>query len=67
MIAVGAIIRFALDVSIAGIDLDVIGLILLIAGILGLLIAFFLYFNESRGGGDVVRERETVRRDRDRH
>lgn len=42
LIAVGAIIRFALDVELAGVDLDVVGLILMIAGIAGLLIGIAL-------------------------
>jgi hypothetical protein len=61
---VGAILNFAVEFDLAGIDINVIGIILMIAGILGLVIAFFLYFNESSGDDKVVREQETVRRER---
>lgn len=63
LIAVGAILNFAIEADVAGIDINTIGIILMVAGILGLLIAFFLYFNDSRGG-NVVHEEETVRRER---
>lgn len=59
LIAVGAIIRFAIDVTVAGINLDVVGLILMIAGIVGLLIGLgMLAFRDDRA----VDERP-VRRD----
>ena len=41
MIAIGAILRFAVDVSVQGIDLQVVGLILMIAGAVGLVLALF--------------------------
>ncbi len=41
LIAVGAILRFAVTDSISGIDLTTVGLILLIVGIVGLLISLF--------------------------
>jgi len=60
LIAVGAILRFAVEDSISGIELATIGLILMIAGVVGLLIGLFLTANGSRrvgGEGTVVRER----------
>lgn len=39
IIAVGAILRFATNFDISGIDMDVIGLILMIAGIAALLLS----------------------------
>jgi hypothetical protein len=54
LIAVGAILRYAVTDSISGVNLATIGLILMIAGIVGLLIGLFMYANASR----------TVRRDR---
>jgi hypothetical protein len=39
LIAVGAIVRYALTVDISGVDLDVVGLILMIAGFAGLAIS----------------------------
>jgi hypothetical protein len=63
LIAVGAILRFAVDASIEGIEIATVGLILMIAGIIGLVISLILFANASRGGqGDVV-ERRRVHRD----
>jgi hypothetical protein len=42
LIALGAILRYAVTDSVSGIDLTTIGLILIIAGIVGLLIGLFL-------------------------
>jgi hypothetical protein len=42
LIALGAILRYAVTDSISGIDLTTIGLILIIAGVVGLLIGLFL-------------------------
>jgi Flp pilus assembly protein protease CpaA len=63
LIAVGAILRYAVTASISGIDLATVGLILMIAGIVGLLIGLFMYANARRTGYP-VREREYVDRDR---
>ncbi|WP_431945187.1 DUF6458 family protein [Micromonospora marina] len=38
LIAVGAILTFALNASVGGIDLDVVGWILMAAGVLGLIL-----------------------------
>jgi hypothetical protein len=48
LIAVGAILRYAVTDTISGIDLATIGLILMIAGIVGLVIGLFMYANASR-------------------
>jgi len=57
MIAVGAILRYAVSDSIEGIDLPVIGLILMIIGVIGLLISLFMYANSTRRGTVVERDR----------
>ena len=57
MIAVGAILRYAVSDSIEGIDLPVIGLILMIIGVIGLLISLFMYANATRRGTVVERDR----------
>ena len=44
LIAVGAILRYAVTTSISGVELDTVGLILMIAGIIGLVIALALTF-----------------------
>jgi len=57
MIAVGAILRYAVSDSIEGVDLPVIGLILMIIGAIGLLISLFMYANSTRRGTVVERDR----------
>ena len=55
LIAVGAIMTFALNVSVAGIDLDVVGWILMLAGVAGLVL-FFYFWNRRRAPRAVVTE-----------
>jgi Flp pilus assembly protein protease CpaA len=63
LIAVGAILKYAVNASVQGIEIATVGLILIIAGIIGLVISLILFANASRGGrGDVV-ERRRVHRD----
>jgi hypothetical protein len=49
LIAVGAILRYAVNVTVEGIELQTIGLILMIVGIIGLVISLFVIFI---AGGD---------------
>jgi cytochrome c oxidase subunit IV len=63
LIAVGAILRYAVSDSLQGIDIPTIGLILMIVGIVGLLISLFmmtLWDRDRRRG--VVEERRVVDR-----
>jgi len=60
LIAVGAILKFAVTDSISGIDLATVGVILMLAGIVGLLIGLFMLANRGRGDY-VVRERRVER------
>lgn len=57
LIAVGAILRYAVQDEIEAINLETVGLILMIAGVLGLVLGLFL-MSQSRRRGDVVVERE---------
>ena len=57
LIAVGAILRYAVTDSISGVDLATIGLILMIAGVVGLVIGLFMY-TTARRDAHVVRDRE---------
>lgn len=41
LIAVGAVLRYATNIHIKGVDVDTIGLILMIAGVVGLILSFF--------------------------
>lgn len=47
LIALGAILRYAVTVSISGIELQTVGLILMIVGIIGLVITVFLLFQRD--------------------
>jgi Domain of unknown function (DUF6458) len=42
LIAVGAILRYAVDATVAGLDIQTAGLILMIIGVVGLVIGLFL-------------------------
>lgn len=48
LIAVGAILTFALDVHTNGINLDVVGVILMIVGFLGILASFLIFGDRGR-------------------
>jgi phosphate/sulfate permease len=43
LVAVGAILRFAVTADVAGIDIQVVGTILIVVGIVGFLISLLLY------------------------
>jgi Domain of unknown function (DUF6458) len=64
LIAVGAILKFAVTAHVSGIALATVGTILMVVGVIGLLISLFLVasWNDRRGDG-VPRER-VVERDR---
>jgi DMSO/TMAO reductase YedYZ heme-binding membrane subunit len=61
LLAVGAILAFAVDVTVQGLDLDTVGVILMIVGAIGLLLsALFLSSFSPYGRGT---DRETVVRE----
>jgi len=43
LIAVGAILTFATNVSVSGLDLDVVGIILMVVGALGLIVDLVIW------------------------
>jgi Domain of unknown function (DUF6458) len=49
LIAVGAILRYAVTASVSGIELQTVGLILMIAGIIGLVISLAMIFLRDDG------------------
>ena len=57
MIAIGAILWFAVTEDVGGIELKVVGQILTVLGIVGLAISIWLLSRDR----DVAREREVVR------
>lgn len=63
LIAVGAILSFAVEVTTEGVDLNTVGVILMIVGAIGLLAS--LIFWSSWGGFGTSRRDEVVVRDRE--
>ena len=60
LIAVGAILRYAVNATVSGIEIQTIGLILMIAGVVGLLIGLFLLTQTERRRGVVYDDRDPV-------
>jgi Flp pilus assembly protein protease CpaA len=56
LIAIGAILTFAVHATLSGVSVQTVGVILMIAGALGLLVTLTI-FAPRRRGGDVVEER----------
>ena len=63
LIAVGAILRYAVDVTVQGIEIQTIGLILMIAGVAGLVIGLFLLTQAGRRRDVVYDDRDPRYRD----
>jgi len=73
LLALGAILAFAVNADISGIDINVVGYVLMLAGLIGLIITVW-YWNSRRrtvveqhqpvirNDGQVVDEYRTVRR-----
>jgi predicted lipid-binding transport protein (Tim44 family) len=61
LLAVGAILRYAVDDAIEGVDLPVIGLILMIAGVIGLIIGLWQTSRFSRRTAAAPAERVVER------
>jgi Domain of unknown function (DUF6458) len=57
LIAVGAILRYAVTATVSGIDITTVGLILMIVGIAGLVMSVLYMFAWSPRRGRVVRDR----------
>jgi predicted membrane channel-forming protein YqfA (hemolysin III family) len=64
LLVVGAVLTFAVEASTSGFDLDTVGVILMVAGALGVVLSllFWSSFSPYRRGDTVVEER-TVHRD----
>ena len=58
LIAVGAILAFAVNFNVSGLDINVVGYILMILGVIGLIMTAFIWGPRRRTtGADVVEER----------
>ncbi len=63
LIALGAILYFAVNASLAGIEIKTIGVILMVVGVIGLVISLLyarILAPRPRGEREVVRERERL-------
>jgi Domain of unknown function (DUF6458) len=59
LIAVGAILYFAVTASVSGVSIQTVGLILMIVGVIGLAISLFLISSSRRGNsGAAPRDRD---------
>ena len=60
LIAVGAILYFAVEADISGLEISTIGVILMVVGVIGLLISLFMVSSARRAPAErtVVRDRE---------
>ena len=61
LIALGAILTFAVDAEVSGLDINVVGVILMVAGVIGVLISL-LWIDRAtapRGERRIVEERTT--------
>jgi hypothetical protein len=61
LIAVGAILKFAVTASVSGIKIATVGVILMVVGIVGLLISLIMLMQANRRGAPVARERVVER------
>ena len=68
LIALGAILKFAVTATVAGFSIQTAGTILIVAGVIGLVVSLFLEFayadRRRRREVEVVREREPGARER---
>ena len=74
LLALGAILAFAVNAQVSGIDINVVGYVLMLAGLVGLIVTIWFWnsrrrtvVQESRpvmrSDGQVVEEYRTVRRE----
>jgi hypothetical protein len=57
LIAVGAILTFAVHATLSGVSIQTIGVILMVVGVIGLLVTMLIFAPRSRARGGVVEER----------
>ena len=62
LVAVGAILTWAVSAEVSGVDLTTVGVILMVVGIVGVLLSLVFW---SSWGGVGSTHRETIVRDRD--
>jgi uncharacterized protein DUF6458 len=69
LIAVGAILKYAVTADVSGVDVNTVGVILMVVGVVGVLLSLLwmtIWADRQRAAvtdGTVVRQREVVDRD----
>ena len=58
LIAVGAILYFAVDTQVSGLEISTVGIILMVVGVVGLAISLWLLSSARRETRTVVRDRD---------
>ena len=58
LLAIGAILTFAVEASVSGLDINVVGVILMIAGAIGLLLTMLVFGRRDTVGNETVVTRE---------
>jgi hypothetical protein len=66
LIAVGAILRYAITLNVSGVDIPTVGLILMVVGVLGLVLSVMYMFAGSDRRREIPPDRPAVR-DRERY
>jgi hypothetical protein len=64
LIALGAILTWAVHTTVSGIDINTVGVILMVAGAIGLAMTMLVFGRRDRVGAGVVEDR-VVTRERD--
>ncbi len=65
LLALGAILAFAVNATVSGLDISVIGVILMVAGAIGLAMTMLVFGRRDRVAGGAVAEERVVTRERD--
>ncbi len=60
LIALGAILKFAVTATVSGIELSTVGVILMVVGVIGLVFSLLVLMRADRGAG-VTRDRVVER------
>ena len=59
LLALGAVLTFATDIQVSGLDLDAVGVILMLAGVIGIVVFLVVFAPRNRRSeivnGDTVR------------
>ena len=65
LLALGAVLTFAVNASVSGLDINVVGVILMVAGAIGLLMTMLVFGRRDTAVRGGVAEERVVTRERD--